>query len=688
MPTFCLGCNDQKRSKDSKYYSTDSLSLVAVNNLRQKFNARKRKLDEVSEIPAAAKICQSCYDVTRKNTSISVDMSEPDLSIYRKGLNSHTQCTFGCKVIGNLISVPSATRRHLLMNCKFLVQQGAQMCSDHFALENYWPLVNQITREVPPEDQKSVSDLMYDYYHSSRNDHTFNIDNLESIDDDDFKAWFGYNKVQFGTLCDYTKSCSKKDVAVFLCKLRTSLSNKQLSYLFGCSDQSIANYMNKSRSDLTENLVPQFLNNNDRNVLLSHNTPIAKSLFNVSDQNGVVLFDATYRFVQKSKNFAGQKQLWSEQKKMPLTKPMVGCAPDGYILWVFGPYDANHNDAIILKDCLVRYKETLAALQKDDVAIIDNGFRDVVDKLQEKGLKTYIPGTGQRDTLEANKARFVTKIRWVNEQVFARLKKIFKLFALPAHNATLFNDYKSLLVAFAILNLFHEPILSDKEHEDIAFMMKSRLKVPNLLKDIVGQYNLSKVKVPYIELNYTALDNEENNIVLQFPQLSLDDLYQLSLGPYQIRNAISYYAQHQKDGIFKVHKFEPNPRNRISALDYASHGINVKDPVLVKAYMQSRFRGSKNHHIFVLIDKSLTGRDTIVEYFCTCETGSRTVGCCSHVMTVIWYLGYGQYNEIHVPNPNITNVSITIPKIQNRGDEEAEIINLGIDPCLDSDMDD
>ena len=37
MPsTFCTGCNDQKRSKDSKYYSTDSLSLVAVNNLRQK----------------------------------------------------------------------------------------------------------------------------------------------------------------------------------------------------------------------------------------------------------------------------------------------------------------------------------------------------------------------------------------------------------------------------------------------------------------------------------------------------------------------------------------------------------------------------------------------------------------------------------------------------------------------------
>lgn len=71
----------------------------------------------------------------------------------------------------------------------------------------------------------------------------------------------------------------------------------------------------------------------------------------------------------------------------------------------------------------MRYKETLSVLQKDDVIIVDNGFRDVVDKLKEKGLNTYVPGTGQRNTLEANKARFVTKVRWVNEQLFGRLKK-------------------------------------------------------------------------------------------------------------------------------------------------------------------------------------------------------------------------------------------------------------------------
>lgn len=671
MPTICLGCNDQKRSKASKFYSAESSSLVAVNNLRQKFNAKKRILDVISEIPVDSKVCKSCYDVSRNNAVVSVDLNEPDLSIYRKGLNAHSRCTFGCKVIGNLVSVPSPTRRFLLTDYKFLVQPSAQMCTDHIGLDNYWPLVKQITREVEAEDQKLVSDLILKYYHESRNDHTFNIDNLDSIDDNDFQAWFGFDKDQFGVICQYTESCKAKHVATFLCKLRTSLSNKQLSFLFGCSEQSVANYMDNARSVLLKNLVPKFLNNNDRSVILSHNSPIAKALFVTGDLNGVCLFDATYRFVQKSKNFAGQKQLWSEQKKMPLTKPMVGCAPDGYILYVLGPYDATHNDAIILKDCLVRYEDILSGLEPNDVIVIDNGFRDVVDDLKERGLLPYIPGTGQRDTLEANKARFVTKIRWVNEQVFARLKKKFKVFALPAHNATLTHDYDSLLVAFALLNLFHEPILSDKQHPDVAQVMISRLNVPNLLQAVVDKYNLSKVKVPYIDVNYTALDNEENNSFLQFPKLTMDDLYNVSLGPYQIKNAISYFAQHQKDGIFLVQKFDPKPRYRISSLDYASHGIVISDPLLVKAYMKSRFRSSKSHHIFVLVDKSKSGRGTIVEYFCTCETGSRTVGCCSHIMTVIWYLGYGQYNEIKVPNPNITNVSITIPKMRDIQDGDS-----------------
>lgn len=83
--------------------------------------------------------------------------------------------------------------------------------------------------------------------------------------------------------------------------------------------------------------------------------------------------------------------------------------------------------------------------------------------------------------------------------------------------------------------------------------------------------------------------------------------------------------------------------------------------------MKSRYRSGKHHHIFALIDKTKTGRDSVTEYYCTCESGARTVGCCSHVMTIVWFLGYGQYHGIHVPNPDICNISITISKEQNQG---------------------
>lgn len=111
-----------------------------------------------------------------------------------------------------------------------------------------------------------------------------------------------------------------------------------------------------------------------------------------------------------------------------------------------------------------------------------------------------------------------------------------------------------------------------------------------------------------------------------------------------------------------MQKFQPDRRHRIAALNYSDYGIIVQDLLLIKAYMKFHYRGGKFHHIFVLIDRKKRGRESIIKYYCTCESGSRTVGCCSHIMTVIWYLGYGQYHDLKVPNPEICNISITISK--------------------------
>ena len=119
-------------------------------------------------------------------------------------------------------------------------------------------------------------------------------------------------------------------------------------------------------------------------------------------------------------------------------------------------------------------------------------------------------------------------------------------------------------------------------------------------------------------------------------------------------------------GFFLVQKFLPAPRHPFAAINFGSYGISIEAPILVKGLMKSRYRGGKHHYIFVLVDKSKSGREAVCEYYCSCESGARTVGCCSHLMTIVWFLGYAQYHGIQLPNPNICNVSITIPKIKQK----------------------
>lgn len=217
--------------------------------------------------------------------------------------------------------------------------------------------------------------------------------------------------------------------------------------------------------------------------------------------------------------------------------------------------------------------------------------------------KNLLIGLGQLNTAEANASRCVAKCRWMIEQVFDRLKKKFKIFSLPAHNRTLKHDLDSLYIAFALLNLFHKSILSDIMYEDIAQTLKSRLNVFNRLQIIVQKFNLPQLRAPFFGVKYTSLDNEENNRLIGFPELLMDDLY-LSLRPYQICNAILYYAEHQKDGIFLVQKFNPRPKSS-AALNYEK--ISVEEPTLIKAHIKFRYRGNQYHYIFVLIDKGKTG---------------------------------------------------------------------------------
>jgi len=46
----------------------------------------------------------------------------------------------------------------------------------------------------------------------------------------------------------------------------------------------------------------------------------------------------------------------------------------------------------------------------------------------------------------------------------------------------------------------------------------------------------------------------------------------------------------------------------------------------------------------------------ITAYYCTCKSGARTLGCCAHVASFVWYMGYSRHHEIRYPSNELLNI--------------------------------
>ncbi|CAF0859191.1 unnamed protein product, partial [Didymodactylos carnosus] len=55
----------------------------------------------------------------------------------------------------------------------------------------------------------------------------------------------------------------------------------------------------------------------------------------------------------------------------------------------------------------------------------------------------------------------------------------------------------------------------------------------------------------------------------------------------------------------------------------------------------------KNYNVIVECRKK-----TVSGYCCECPNGNRTVGCCSHVPSILWYLGLARYDTTQLNTPS------------------------------------
>jgi hypothetical protein len=131
----------------------------------------------------------------------------------------------------------------------------------------------------------------------------------------------------------------------------------------------------------------------------------------------------------------------------------------------------------------------------------------------------------------------------------------------------------------------------------------------------------------------------DGNSLVEFPILTENDLYFIAYETYQWRLVYSYYAEDVKGDS----DFEIEVCKHTESLGLSSTPIQVYDPLLVCRRIHSRFRNCTLYFLYILVDKSKTGMDSILEYCCQCKNGLRTVGCCAHVMIHLWYLGFTRY---------------------------------------------
>lgn len=112
------------------------------------------------------------------------------------------------------------------------------------------------------------------------------------------------------------------------------------------------------------------------------------------------------------------------------------------------------------------------------------------------------------------------------------------------------------------------------------------------------------------------------DIANSFPIYNEEELRQLTLGVYQIKMAKSYTHEHfDIDGKYETL-------------------INTDIEGLICAKIQSRHVSAKQYLCWIGHEDGI-----VTSWYCKCKGGSRVVGACAHVTSVIWYLSYARHNN-------------------------------------------
>lgn len=249
---------------------------------------------------------------------------------------------------------------------------------------------------------------------------------------------------------------------------------------------------------------------------------------------------------------------------------------------------------------------------------------------------------------EANASRFITKVRWVVEAVHGAIGQKYRLLHHKLDNKLL-PSLKSLCrIAGFLHNTFGKRFDSDPELADIIInFMKERRTQQNTLQELVEVQKFSRRKKPFTIM--TA------NCLMDFPELTENDLKILFTGTYQFSQAVCYLA------------------TLMNAEDTLNVEYLIENNNITRMKVRSRHVNRKLYQCYIEYKSNSIGYAAIERYTCDCANGNRTVGCCSHVAAIIYYLSHGRYkSKIIKPSEILTHLfeSTNTTAVMNENSDE------------------
>ena len=252
----------------------------------------------------------------------------------------------------------------------------------------------------------------------------------------------------------------------------------------------------------------------------------------------------------------------------------------------------------------------------------------MLDVFEDLGLETKMPaflkkGLSQRTAEEANQSPLVTKVRWAVEAYHGRIKKWHFFDKLILH------DFKDIVgplnrIVTAAINAFRPPLVRTDESD--AEMTREMLKQTECKRNAL----FSKIEKDPFSSRGKWLSLEANGAVPEFPVLSMAELQLLTFGTYQLKHAKSYSREHlSDDGDYTIN-------------------IHNQAPGLLRIRIQSWHINAKRYFCWVEY-RTANVDEKILAWFCQCLAGQRNVGCCAHVASVVWYLGYERHQNHRRP---------------------------------------